>query len=118
MKQTMFKIVAALFLALMIGGLAAQHNNVIGDVNIYPNPMDKQCEITIQVNQNAALGINIEDFQGNVIKSLYWGTTNKDVRLTWDRYSDNGEYVPNGTYFLVINYSGRYTSTKKTLILK
>jgi len=118
MKQTALKIMAALVLALMFVGLAAQQNNIIADVTITPNPMDKFCEINVQVTQNASLGINIEDLQGNVIKSLYWGTTNKDVRLSWNRYADNGEYVASGTYFLVINYSGRYTSTKKTLILK
>ncbi len=118
MKQTSLKIMAALVLALMFGALAAQNNNIISEVTITPNPMDKFCEITVQVTQPASLGINIEDFQGNVIKSLYWGSTNKDVRLAWNRYDDNGNYVASGTYFLVINYSGRYTSTKKTLILK
>lgn len=118
MKQALTRIMAVALLLLALGGLAAQHVNVLGDIDIHPNPMEKHCTIIVHLNQNAALGINIEDIDGNVVKSLYWGTTNKDVHVTWDRYSDNGEYMPSGTYFVVVNYSGRYTSTKKTLILK
>lgn len=118
MKQALLKLSATAVLLLVLGSLFAQHVTVLGDIDIVPNPMDKQCTISVKVNQNAALGINIEDTQGNVIKSLWWGTTSKDVYITWDRYSDNGEYVASGTYFLVVNFAGRYTSTKKTLILK
>lgn len=118
MKQALLKLSVTAALLLILGGLFAQQVSVLGEIDIVPNPMDKQCSIIVRVNQSAALGINIEDVQGNVIKSLWWGNTSKDVHVTWDRYSDNGEYVASGTYFLVVNYAGRYTSTKKTLILK
>jgi len=118
MKQALLKIMTTVVLVLMLGGLVAQQVTVLGDIDIHPNPMERHCTIIVHLNQNAALGINIEDIQGNVIRSLYWGTTDKDVHVSWDRYSDEGEYVANGTYFVVVNYSGRYTSVKKTLILK
>lgn len=120
MKQVLLKYgVAALFL-LLAGGLFAQFQEIgiVGDITIVPNPMDKYCTVSVYLNQEANLGVNIEDSRGNVIKTLYWGPANKMVQFSWNRISDTGETVPKGTYYVVVNYSGRYTSIKKTLILK
>lgn len=118
MKTAKIIAIAAGILLLAFAALMAQQPGILGGIDIQPNPMDKDTVITVYVNQNASFNVTIETHDGRVVKSLYWGTTNKDITIPWDRLSDDGTYVPKGTYFVVVNYSGRYTSTKKTLILK
>lgn len=111
------KLIAVCVLLMGVYALCAQHS-LVPVINISPNPMDKFTTITVQINSNLDLGINIESEDGRVIKTLFWGQSAKDVILTWDRIGDDGTVTPNGTYEVVVNYAGRYTSTKKTLILK
>jgi flagellar hook assembly protein FlgD len=110
-------IIAVCMILLGVTALAAQHS-LVPVIDIHPNPMEKYTVITVRINQSMDLGINIEAEDGHVVKTLYWGQANKDVILEWDRIGDDGTITPNGTYDVVVNYSGRYTSTKKTLILK
>ena len=88
------------------------------DIFITPNPMDKHTTITVNFTQATNVGVNVETAEGIVIKTLYWGPADEQLVLTWNRLSDDGYYVPSGSYVVVVNYQSRYTSTKKTLILK
>lgn len=118
MNKAFIRLAVTALLLLLAFGLFAKQLSVVDGVDIKPNPMDRRCEIFIRLNGSANLGVNIEDDRGNVIKTLYWGPAQKELVLAWDRLSDNGEYVPSGKYVLVLNYDARYTSLKKTLILK
>lgn len=55
---------------------------------------------------------------GKVIRDIYSGLVGKDITLYWERTDNWGNYVPDGEYFVVLGFSTRYTSLKKTLILK
>lgn len=118
MSQALKTIIITVAVTILLGSLFAQKLSVLEEVTIDPNPMDKKCVISITLNQTANLGVNVEDELGNIIKTLYWGPAQKSLQLDWNRISDSGEYVPSGVYYVVVNYSGRYTSIKKTLILK
>lgn len=117
MKKKVTGLAALCLLLLSVASLAAQIS-LIPVIDITPNPMEKYTVITVRINQNMNLGINIETEDGRVVKTLFWGTASKDVVLDWNRIGDDGTFTPNGVYEVVVNYSGRYTSTKKTLILK
>ncbi|MCB5264737.1 MAG: hypothetical protein LHW41_00655 [Candidatus Cloacimonetes bacterium] len=114
-KRTM--IIAALML-LFAMGLLAQKTEDIFTFDISPNPMVKYCEITVGFENETSINLVIMDSKEEVVKTIYTGPIYKSMTFTWERDDARGAYVPNGTYFVVVNYQSRYTSTKKTLILK
>lgn len=117
-KAQMILIMAGVFL-LAGTVLLAQEGCPLTGIEVNPNPMDKFCSIIITFNQPVNVGVNIEQENGTVIKTLYWGSVDDGwLNLTWDRINDDGLYTPSGEYVLVVNHNTRYTSTKKTLILK
>ncbi len=107
----------SIFLLLTVA-VHAGISGVLEGFTISPNPMDKVTNIVLTFNQPANIGVNIETESGIVLKNLYWGPVNNQMTLTWNRLGDNGVTVPPGKYVVVVNHEGRYTSTKKTLILK
>lgn len=111
------KIIALCVVLMGVYALSAQQS-LVPVIHITPNPMEKNTTITVQLQNRTDLGINIETQDGIVVKTLFWGQSDKDVVLVWNRVCDDGSVAPNGTYDVVVNYAGRYTSTKKTLILK
>ncbi|MBW6514448.1 MAG: hypothetical protein K0B87_06795 [Candidatus Syntrophosphaera sp.] len=116
-KAVLFVTLSAIFI-LALGTLSAQASTVLEGFEISPNPMDKFTVITLSFNTPADIGVNIENRQGQVIKNLYWGPADEYIQIIWNRYDDNGQYTPSGEYLVVVSYQSRYTSTKKTVILK
>ncbi|MCB5284966.1 MAG: hypothetical protein LHW45_05190 [Candidatus Cloacimonetes bacterium] len=112
---------AALLLALlsimMLAALSAKDNSALDSIQISPNPMTKHTEITLVFGQATPLGVTIETASGAVVKTLFSGQSQEFMVLPWDRCGNDGSYTPAGEYYVVVA-EGRYTSTKKTLILK
>jgi hypothetical protein len=112
------------FIILMLVGFSllqaipARTQGALVDFTINPNPMGKSTVISLSFNQPVDIGVNIETETGEVIKTLYWGPVDEYIQLFWDRVGDNGIYTPSGEYLVIVNTQERYTSTKKTLILK
>jgi len=106
-------------LVLLVGLVYAEINVENSIININPNPMDKSTTITVTFAERVTAEIIIETEAGILVKTLYNGNLNAGVyEFFWNRMSDESAYVPNGKYFVTVNYDYRYTSTKKTLILK
>ena len=80
--------------------------------------MDKYCNITLGFGNETYVTLVILNSEEEVVKTIYSGPVYKNNTFTWERDDARGDYAPNGTYFVVVNYQSRYTSTKKTLILK
>ncbi|PKN78530.1 MAG: hypothetical protein CVU48_08120 [Candidatus Cloacimonetes bacterium HGW-Cloacimonetes-1] len=118
MKRAYIKILAFGFILLICSAVYAQGTDMIRTLSISPNPMEKYTEICIDFNMPCDVTIYIEDGVGNVVRYLYDGVVGKEMVLNWNRIGDDGNYAPAGKYSVVVNYSSRYTSTKKTLILK
>ncbi|MDI3503323.1 MAG: hypothetical protein PWP64_259 [Candidatus Cloacimonadota bacterium] len=114
-KRAMFLIGLMLIFAL---GLAAKSQDNLITFNITPNPMDKRCNIELEFRVETAITLTIMNQEHEIIKTIYSGPVNKSASFTWEREDAMGQYVPAGTYIVVVNYLNRYTSTKKTLILK
>ncbi len=112
------KLLALAAFLLLVLGLSAQKVTMLKTFDIDPNPMEQECRIVLSVHQPMQISVAIEDAKGMVIKNLHWGYVERDLCFVWDRYDNNGQYVASGTYYVVVGTSDRYTSTKKTLILK
>jgi len=117
LKKNVIALIVVLI--LLVGFIHAKTEEVLGDITIDPNPMKESTVITLTFFQKAVVDVIIETEEGTVIKTIYSGTIDKGVyEFFWNRLSDEGEYVPEGQYALSVNLGYRYTSTKKTLILK
>lgn len=112
-------IIIGVMLLLAVGLLAqkTRTENLL-NFDISPNPMEKYCKINLDFANEAYISLVIMNNQEEVIKTLYTGPVYKNLSLTWEREDVYGNYVPGGTYHVVVKYESRYTSTKKTLILK
>ncbi len=111
-----FTIIAMLVFCAALMAITKAGQIRVFDVS--PNPMDLHTLVTLEFTEPVNASVNIEDRYGNVVRNLHSGAIDKAIQLPWERYDDFGNYVPNGKYWVVVNYDSRYTSTKKTLILK
>lgn len=119
MKKAVSIIWLSALMLLLVASLSAFiHNKVLGDIRIYPNPMDKYCDISITFFQPVPTEVTIQNKSGEIVKTLYSGQSMELLQFTWDRVCDNGSIAPKGVYAVTVSCQGRYTSTKKTLILK
>lgn len=118
MKNLRLKLVAIAALLVLVVGLSALKVTFLRSFDIAPNPMENECLISITIDRPMQLNVQIQDSKGAVVKNLHYGYVVNGLRLVWDRYNNNGQYTPNGTYKVVVSTNDRYTSTMKTVILK
>jgi flagellar hook assembly protein FlgD len=110
-------ILAGIMLLLSLALFAKSAQNLLS-FDISPNPMDSACEISVEFVDSTAITLVIMNERGQTVKTIYSGPVHKNATFKWERDDAAGNWVPSGTYLAVINYQSRYTSTKKTLILK
>lgn len=110
-------IVGCLMLMLTVG-LFAKHEKSMDSFDISPNPMQRVTTIYLNYEEPVTVTIKVEDFAGNLVKTIFSGPCDKTASFMWERDDAEGSYVPNGTYLVSVTHNTRYTSTKKTLILK
>ena len=114
-KRTL--LFAGILLFLSLGMMTQKAENLL-NFDISPNPMGKYCEITLEFAEETPITLTIMNEREEVIRTLFSGTVYKSMSLTWERDDALGNIAPSGTYFVVVNCQSRYTSIKKTLILK
>ncbi len=116
-KKWLTALLTALLLLASVAVFALKEEPV-ERFDITPNPMDRECSIILSFRSPISISVQIQTPEGDLIKDIYSGYAAKSMQFTWDRYDMENQYVPEGTYAVVLGYDTRYTSTKKTLILK
>ncbi|MDD2230213.1 MAG: hypothetical protein PHY48_12470 [Candidatus Cloacimonetes bacterium] len=114
-------VITVLFVAILLVAFGALlKDSSLLSFDVTPNPMEKECIISLVFNAPSPAFVNlyIETLDGILIRNIYTGQSDKMMRFSWDRISNKGHYVPAGTYYVTLSYGNRYTSTKKTIILK
>jgi flagellar hook assembly protein FlgD len=111
-------LIVACMMLLMAVGLFAKQAQSLNTFESSPNPMDRATTIYLNFENPVSVSITIENLAGDTLRTIFSGTCDKNASFLWERDDEEGNYVPNGTYFVNVSYQGRYTSTKKTLILK
>ncbi|GAB1467615.1 hypothetical protein MASR2M64_02910 [Candidatus Cloacimonadota bacterium] len=114
-------VITALFVAMLLVAFGAiVKENCLFSFDVTPNPMEKECIISLVFGTPSPefITLNVESLDGKVVRNIYSGQTDKMMMFKWDRLSNSGLYVPDGNYFVTLGYGDRYTSTKKTIILK
>ncbi len=117
----MRKIIFTLLVATLLLGVVtayAKKQDEVEHFEITPNPMERDCTIYLSFRNQLNISLQIQTVGGELIKDIYSGPSGKSMEFYWDRDDLENQYVPAGTYMVVLGYDTRYTSTKKTLILK
>lgn len=88
-------------------------------VSNYPNPFNPETTIMFTTGNNANIEISIYNIKGQKIKTL----ANEKMeagehQVVWNGTDDNGNSVSSGIYFYKMRSDGRYTSTKKMILMK
>jgi spore coat protein CotH len=93
--------------------------NLIGN---YPNPFNPTTTIKFALKEVSDVSIKIYNIKGAVVRTLVDGEMNaKYHEVIWDGKDNTGKQVGSGLYFYKMvseGNSGRYTSTKKMVLLK
>lgn len=112
------KVLFALLLIVVIFGVYAEKLKEIDVFEVSPNPMYRYTVVYLNISRAMEVSVRVEDERGNPVKTIFEGFCDKNCSFTWLRDLDDGTYAPDGTYYVVVSSDSRYTSTKKTLILK
>lgn len=92
--------------------------NDIISLNNYPNPFNPETTIKFNLNKSARTSIEIYNINGQKVKTLideYVDAGNHTA--TWNGRDNDGNEVASGVYFYKLK-SGRYTTTKKMILMK
>ncbi len=88
----------------------------------YPNPFNPTTTIKFGLKEDCDVNIKIYNIKGSVVKTLVDGQINAAYHeIIWDGKDNAGRQVGSGLYFYKMvseGNSGRYTSTKKMILLK
>jgi hypothetical protein len=88
----------------------------------YPNPFNPTTTIKFGLKEDCDVNIKIYNIKGSVVKTLVDGQMNAAYHeIIWDGKDNAGRQVGSGLYFYKMvseGNSGRYTSTKKMVLLK
>ena len=88
----------------------------------FPNPFNPETTISFTLKETANVGITIFNLKGEKIKTLIDEEKNAgSYNVIWNGMNKTGNIVPSGIYFYKMvseGNSGRYTSTKKMILLK
>ena len=84
-----------------------------------PNPMRTNTNIKFQVKKAAACELNVYNSKGEKVANLFNDQVQNDevVTISWNGKDNNGRDVAAGFYLYKIK-AGRYTSTKKMVLMK
>jgi photosystem II stability/assembly factor-like uncharacterized protein len=85
----------------------------------YPNPFNPTTEISYSVRNTGHVTIDIFNVKGELVKTL----VNREVEAgthitTWKGNDSSGRAVTSGIYFYKMRAGGRYTNTRKMILLK
>jgi hypothetical protein len=100
----------------------------------YPNPFNPETWIPYQLKNDSNITIRIMDIQGRLVRQIDLGNKpagvyiSRDNAAYWDGRNSLGEKVSSGIYFYTLQVehltqspganSGKFTSTKKMVIMK
>jgi len=92
--------------------------NPVNALRNYPNPFSSTATISVDVKFPQTVEINIYNTKGQLIRNLKSSSRTAGVHnLVWDAKDDNGRAVSAGIYLYNIK-DGKFTSSKKMILLK
>ena len=93
--------------------------NVSGEMtNCSPNPFNSQTMISYRIKDKAPVKLEIFDAKGRRVKTIVNETKSAgDYRALWNGTNESNKKLSSGVYFYKMT-SGKFTSTKKVILVK
>lgn len=113
--KQMVLVLVLLFVAM---GLFAQVKEKI-NLEISPNPVKEQTNISVISAKSCTIMINIYDEKDMLKKTVFVGSIVDGVtNFTWDGTDNTNTRLPQGKYVVILSGDDKFTSVKKIIILK
>ena len=90
-----------------------ENGSKISSINLYPNPVNDQATIDVNLNEAATVVITVFDITGKVAANVFTGEMNSGINTVKINTSD----IPAGIYFTTI-VANNSKKTLKTVIIK
>lgn len=89
-------------------------NTLTPEVTVFPNPGDRSVNITVEIQQQAALKIIVTNITGNVIATIENGSTKPSGKhdFVW-----NSANVAAGVYFVTVSADNASSVSKKVVVI-
>jgi hypothetical protein len=92
---------------------------------VYPNPFRLSATIKIQDsstkfqerNSKRQIEMKVYDAGGRMLRQWDYQTIGQSAKITWYGDDDNGQKLPSGVYFVILQ-EGDYSKTKKVLLIR
>ena len=85
----------------------------------YPNPFNQTTNISFNIGKQGHVKIDVYNASGQKVRTLVDADKAPDTyNITWDGKDDSGQDAATGVYFYKLKHGGRYTSTKKMILMK
>lgn len=85
----------------------------------YPNPFNPETKINFNLAEEGKVELVIYNTKGQKVKTLVKGSMESGQHnVVWSGKDDNGKKVSSGVYLYKMHAGGRYTSSKKMILLK
>ncbi len=86
-------------------------------LSVYPNPFNPVTTITVNLKMRQSVRLSIFNILGQQVRSLFNGSLSGGIhRFTWKGEDDNGAYLSNGFYFVVLLTPGNCLVQKVSFI--
>jgi hypothetical protein len=82
-----------------------------------PNPFGDKCAIRLKAPQRSPTEVSVFDVQGRLVKTIFEGTVEGEVGITWDGTDRFGRRVSSGIYFIHVD-AGPVKATRKTILVR
>ncbi|HPS38159.1 MAG TPA: chitobiase/beta-hexosaminidase C-terminal domain-containing protein [Candidatus Cloacimonadota bacterium] len=84
----------------------------------YPNPFNPETTISYTVKETSPVTIGVYNLKGQLVKTLINETkASGNHTVVWNGTDENGRAVSSGMYYYKM-YAGKYSSTKKMILMK
>ena len=97
-------------------------NTIVPEENVlsnYPNPFNPTTTIKFNVQANSKISIEVFNVKGQKVKQLVNERISAgEHSIVWNGSDDNNRSVASGIYFYKMKTDGRYTETRKMILLK
>jgi hypothetical protein len=82
-----------------------------------PNPFGDRCTVRLTAPQRSLTDVSVFDVQGRLVRTIFEGTVEGEVRITWDGTDRFGRRVSSGIYFIRVD-AGLSKATRKTILVR
>lgn len=90
-----------------------------GIFKVYPNPFHPVATLSLSVDKNSWVDVDIYNLKGQKVRSLYAGNMDKGSKsVLWDGKDSQGNNCSNGIYLALMRADGKALSINKLILAK